>query len=134
MLTILTPYSVKGLQAVNVYLGYFTTSSYGGINFINLRYSVWAYPLGAQLAGSTPAYSLIKKHNFISYLQFHLPWRLIIVFLALTRDQVLVGVVMNCLQSVSQFGNNHPIYIEVQEASLKRRVRRRDIRTATQRG
>jgi len=73
VLTILTSYSVKGLQAVNVDLGYSMTSSYGSINFNNLCYSVRAYPLGAQLVGPTPMYSLIKKQNFISYLQFHLP-------------------------------------------------------------
>ena len=129
MLTILTSFSVKGLQAVNVDLGYFTTSSYGSINCINLSYSVRAYPLGSQLAGPTPTYSLIKK-------QVHLPWRLIIVFVALTltRDQILVGVVMKCLQSASEFGNIIIIDIEVQADSLERRVRQRDVRTATQRG
>ena len=61
MLTIFPPNSVKGFQAVNVYFSYFATSSYGSINLINLRYSVWAYPLDAQLVGSTVAYSLIKE-------------------------------------------------------------------------
>jgi len=61
VVTILTSYSVKGIQAVNVDLGYFTTSGYGSINFINLCYSVWAYPLGTQLVGPTLKYSLIKK-------------------------------------------------------------------------
>ena len=55
MLTIFAPYSVKWFQAVDVYLGYFATSSYGSINLINLRYSIRAYPLGVQLAGSTAA-------------------------------------------------------------------------------
>jgi hypothetical protein len=61
MLTIFAPYSVKGFQAVDVYLGYFATYSYCSINLMNLRYNVRAYPLGAQLAGSTAAYSLIKE-------------------------------------------------------------------------
>ena len=72
VLTLLTSYSVKGLQAVNMYLGYFMTSSYGIINFINLCYSVWAYPLGAWLAGPNPATVSSKSRtssptcNFIS--------------------------------------------------------------------
>jgi hypothetical protein len=61
MLTIFAPHSVKGSAAVDVYLGYIATSSYGSINLINLRFSVRAYPLGAQLARSTAAYSLIKE-------------------------------------------------------------------------
>jgi len=71
--TIFEPYSVEGFQAVNVYLGYFATSSYCSINLIYLCYSVRDYSLGAQLAESTAAYSLIKEQNFISYLQVHLP-------------------------------------------------------------
>jgi len=57
LLNIFTPYSVNVVQAVNVYLGYFATSSYGSVNLSNLCYnrSLWAYPLGAQLAGSTAA-------------------------------------------------------------------------------
>jgi hypothetical protein len=61
VLTIFAPKSMKRFQTVNVNFGYFATSTYGSINLINLRYSVWAYPLGAQLAGPTAAYSLIKE-------------------------------------------------------------------------
>ena len=50
---------LKEFQAVDVYLGYFATSSYGNISLIKFCYSVWVYLLGAQLSGSTPAYILI---------------------------------------------------------------------------
>jgi len=70
--TILTSYSVKGLQAVNVDLGYFTTSGYDSINLINLCYSVgpihWALSLRdlPRSTVSSKSRTLSPTCNFIS--------------------------------------------------------------------
>ena len=120
MLTILTSYSVKGLQAVNVDLGYFTASGYGSINFI----SVIVYgPIHLAFSlRNLPRRTVSSKSRNLSICNLISLIRLFIVFLVLTltRDQVLVGVVDELYAiGFSVRKHNHNSYIEVQAAFFK---------------